>query len=396
MKNRSQSGQIMPFVALALTALLGVGGMGVDVGSWEYHQRTQQSAVDSAALGGAQQLTYSNCAGSSAAITAAQNDAANSGYAAGGNVTLTVQTPPQSGPYAGNSCAVAVQITNAKVPSYFARFFGKPSGVTESTSAVAVAAQKNPGCVYMLGTTQNTNFNGARMQAPSCSIYLNGSANFNGSTINAGSIGEGNFSGSNNNGGSFTGASPKAILPVANPCPEIAGCAYLTNNPPSTSGCNAKYSGGGNLSAGCYNNLNLNGNCVTLGPGVYTFAGSSNFNGAMIDGSAGVTIYIPPGATTNFNGVSPLTLTPPSTGSTAGVSYFQAPSNTNTVNFNGSSASISGLVYAPGAQINYNGSQGKYTVLVGLYANLNGTTGEDFGAPSGTETYLVRNAVLAE
>ena len=116
----------------------------------------------------------------------------------------------------------------------------------------------------------------------------------------------------------------------------------------------------------------------------------------MIDGSAGVTIYIPPGATTNFNNVSPLTLTPPSTGSTAGVSYFQAPSNTNTVNFNGSSASISGLVYAPGALINYNGGQGKYVVLVGLYGNFNGTSGEDFGAPSGTETHLVRNAVLAE
>ncbi len=101
------------------------------------------------------------------------------------------------------------------------------------------------------------------------------------------------------------------------------------------------------------------------------FAGSSNFNGAMIDGSAGVTIYIPAGASTNFNGVSPLTLAPQSTGSTyAGVTYFQVPSNTNTVNFNGSSASLSGLIYAPGALINYNGGQGKYVVLVGLYAKL--------------------------
>ncbi len=179
--------------------------MGVDVGSWEYHQRTQQSAVDSAALGGAQQLTYSNCTGSSAAITAAQNDAANSGYAAGGNVTLTVQTPPQSGPYAGNSCAVAVQITNAKVPSYFARFFGKSSGVTESTSAVAVASQKNNGLrVHARYDVRPRTLTERSMNAPSCSIYLNGSGNFNGWTINAGSIGEGNFR-AVNNGGSFTG-----------------------------------------------------------------------------------------------------------------------------------------------------------------------------------------------
>ncbi|HET6274951.1 MAG TPA: pilus assembly protein TadG-related protein [Candidatus Cybelea sp.] len=395
MKNRSQSGQIMPFVALALTALLGVGGMGVDVGTWEYHQRTQQSAVDSAALGGAQQLTYSNCTGSSAAITAAQNDAANSGYPAGGNVTLTVQTPPQSGPYAGNSCAVSVQITNAKVPSFFARFFGKQNGVTESTSAVAVASQKNNDCVYMLGTTQTTVFNGTKMNAPSCSIQLNGAGNFNGGTINAGSIGEGNFTGSHN-GGSFTGGQPAASLPVANPCPEIPGCAQLASNPPSTSNCTAKYSGGGTLQPGCYTNINLNGNCVTLAAGTYTFAGSSNFNGSMIDGSAGVTIYIPAGASANFNGVTPLTLTPPSSGSYAGVSYYQAPSNTSTVNFNGSSASLSGLIYAPGAEINYNGGQGKYVVLVGLYGNFNGTSGEDFGAPTGSETYLVRKAVLAQ
>jgi hypothetical protein len=395
MKNRWQSGQIMPFVALALTTLLGFGGMGVDVGTWEYHQRQQQSAVDSAALGGAQQLTYSNCTGSSAAITAAQNDAANSGYAAGGNVSVTVQTPPQSGPYAGNSCAVSVQITNAKVPSFFSRFFGKANGVSESTSAIAVAAQQNKGCIYMLAAGQNTNFHGANMQANSCRIYLNGSGNFNGATVNASSIGEGNYSGSNN-GGSFTGAAPTPMLPVANPCPEIAGCAYLTANPPSTSSCTGTYKGGGSLTPGCYNNLNLNGACVTLSSGLYVFAGSSNFNNAMIDGTSGVTIYIPAGATTNFNKVSPLTLSPPTTGNDAGVTYFQVASNTTDVNFNGSSTSMSGLIYAPGAAINYNGSQGKYTVLVGAYANLNNSTGEDFGAPTGGENYLVRNAVLAE
>lgn len=394
MKNRWQSGQIMPFVALMLTGLLGFGGMGADIGSWEYHQRQQQSAVDSAALGGAQQLTYSNCTSSSAAITAAQNDAANSGFAAGGNVTLTVQNPPASGPYAGNPCAVSVQINNAHVASFFSRFFGKANGVTESTSAVAVATQKNPGCIYMLGTTQTTTFNGTKMQAPGCSILLNGSGNFNGSTVNAGSIGEGNFSGSHN-GGSFTGATPSSMLPVGNPCSQITACNYIANNPPPTTSCKT-YSGGDTLTAGCYNNLNLNGHCVTLSSGTYVFTGTANFNGAMIDGSSGVTIYVPAGANVNFNGVSPLTLTPPSSGNFAGVSFYQVPSNSNVVNFNGTSTSISGLVYAPGAQINYNGNQGKYTVLVGLYGTFNGTSGEDFGAPTGTQTALISNARLAE
>lgn len=49
-------GQVLPLIAVLITALMGVGGMAVDVGSWEYHQQAQQSATDAAAVGGAQQL----------------------------------------------------------------------------------------------------------------------------------------------------------------------------------------------------------------------------------------------------------------------------------------------------------------------------------------------------
>lgn len=394
MGNGGQRGQVIPLIALCLTVLLGFGGLGVDVATWEYHQREQQSATDAAALGGAQQLIYSNCTNYSAATTAAQNDAGNGGFADGGNVTVTVQTPPQSGPYAGNACAVSVQITSANVASFLTRFFGQATGVSESTSAVASAALQNNGCIYMLGSGQNTNFNGSNVQAAPCSIYLNGSANFNSATVDAQYIGEANYTGSNN-GGSFTGSSPKKMLPVADPCPEIAGCAYLAANPPSTSPCTGTYNGQGVLNPGCYSNLNLNGATVTLSQGLYTFTGSSNFNKASITGT-GATIYVPAGASTNFNKVSSMTLTPPTSGNYTGVSYYQVPSNSNSINFNGSSTNISGLIYAPSASMNYNGSIGKYTILVAAYANLNGSTGEDFGAPGGGQSYLIRKAVLSE
>jgi hypothetical protein len=389
----NESGQVMPLIALTLAVLMGFGGMGVDVGYWEYVQREQQSATDAAALGGAQQLTYSNCANASAATAAADADAGRNGFRSNANVTIDVETPPKSGPYAADRCAVYVQIKNAHVASFFTRFFGLASGQSETTEAVAKAGPQGNGCIYMLAPNENTNFQSANLQAPGCSVYLNGSANFTSTAANAAFIGEGNYAGSNNVG-TFAGASPVAMLPVEDPCPEIVGCAYLAANPPPTSPCTGSYSGGGVLTPNCYSNLNLNGATVTLTPGTYVFAGSSNFNGATITGN-GVTIYMPAGASTNFNSVGSISLTPPSAGNYAGVTYYQVPANGSAVNFNASSTHVSGLIYAPGAMLNYNGSWGQYTILVAAYANLNNSAGEDFGPPAGGR-YGVQKAMVVE
>jgi Putative Flp pilus-assembly TadE/G-like len=390
-RGSGQRGSVMPLVAICLAALMGFAGLGVDVGYWEYQQRQQQSAADAAALAGAQQLNYSACVSSSAAQTAAKTDSSRNGFTDGSNsVAVTVNTPPTSGPFSGNSCAVAVSITSSKVPVFFARLFGF-SSVAETTQAVAQLADAN-GCIYMLAPNQNTNFQAANIQASTCSIYINGTANFNGATVNAAAIGEVNSSGSNN-AGTFSAATPAPMQPVADPCAEIAGCAYLTANPPSTSPCIATYNFVGAMQPGCYNNLNLNGATVTLAPGLYVLAGSSNLNMATITGT-GVTLYVPAGATTNFNKVSGVSITPPTTGNYVGVSYYQVANNSSTVNFNGSST-ISGLIYAPSAMMNYNGSTGQYTILVAAYSNLNMSSGEDFGAPASGQA-LIKKAVLAQ
>src|SRR5579863_397604 len=95
MRRSSESGQVMPLIALALAVLMGFGGMGVDVGYWEYVERQQQSATDAAALGAAQQLARSTCTNWSAATDAADTDAARNGFGSGANVAIAVQTPPR-------------------------------------------------------------------------------------------------------------------------------------------------------------------------------------------------------------------------------------------------------------------------------------------------------------
>jgi Flp pilus assembly protein TadG len=385
MRNRAQRGQVMPLIALGLTVMLGFGGLGVDVGSWEYHQREQQSAADAAALGGAQQLIYSNCTNYSAATTAAQNDAANGGFPAGGNVALTIQAPPQSGPFAGNGCAVYVRVTSNHVASYFAKLFGIGNGVSESTQAIAAVAGagRNTPCIFLLSPTAQANFNGAHVNSPGCGIAINDTANFNGASISAPSIG---YAGAapNENGSTFGMASPSRMLPVSDPCPEIAGCAYTAANPPSSNACTSFNGNGysGTLSAGCYSSLNLNGANVTLqSGGTYVLSGSSNFNGAHVTGT-NVTIFVTAtGTAPNFNGAT-VNLSAPTTGNLAHVLYYQVPSNTTSANFNGSNNLYNGLIYCPGAtSVNFNGAHGGYVVLVFGSTNFNGSGAVDFATP---------------
>jgi hypothetical protein len=394
MRRRGESGQVLPLVAICLAGLMGFGGMAVDVGYWRYQQREQQSATDAAALGGAQQLLYSGCPNSGAATTAAQSDAASAGFTSGGNVAVNVANPPAS-TFSGDACAVSVQITKQRVASFFTRLFGKAAGINESTQAVATLSATGGGCIYLLSMRTSSNFNGSTVNAPKCGISINDTANFNGARVDAASIG---YAGGppNENGAVFTGAAPAAMLPVADPCPEIAGCAYLTANPQSTSPCTSFNGNGfsGVLSPGCYSNLNLNGANVTLRPGTYVLNGGSNFNGAHVTG-AGVTLYVTAtGTPPNFNGAN-VTLSPPTSGSENGVLYYQAPANTGSPNFNGSSNSYSGLLYAPNAtSVNFNGASGGYVVLVFGATNFNGSNAYDFASPSGES--LIKKAVLAE
>lgn len=396
MSNHASRGQVLPLVALTLTGLFGFSGLAVDVGFWEYQENAQQTATDAAAMGAAQELGYKGCPNTTEATATAQQDAASNGYSSNGsiNVIVNVQNPPASGAYSGSPCAVYVQISTAKVSSWFSRLFGFGNGATITTQAVATLTSNAAGCIYMLQTSQNTNFNGSTVNTPHCAILLNGSANFLSSKVDAAMIGEVNYSGSNNSG-TFTQASPQQILPVADPCMEISGCAYLTNNPPSTSPCNGSYSGNGTLSPGCYKDLNLNGATVTFSTGTYVFTGGPNLNGANITAN-GATIYIPASTIINFNKVSSLTLAPPSTGNTAGVSYYQVKSNSADVNFNGASTVASGLIYAPSSQINYNNSSNVYTVLVGAFANLNLSAGSDFATPAPGAAIIAQRAILAQ
>lgn len=393
--NRTRErGTVLPLVALSLTMVLGFAGLAIDVAYLEYRQQQQQLATDAAAVGGAQALGRTNCSNATTGEAAAQFDAGLDGFYNSTRTAVTVVSPPSAGPYANNACAISVHITTQNVSTWFSRLFGFTQGMAESTDAVALSSATGTGCIYLLSTTLNQNFNGANVNTK-CGILINDTANFNGSNISAPYIG---YAGStpNVNGANFAQATPAPMLVVADPCPEIAGCAYLAANPPPMNSC-ISYNGNGfngTLKAGCYSYLNLNGANVTLS-GTYTLSGTSNFNGAHITGT-NVTIYVPASGTPpNFNGTN-VSLSPPTSGNQTGVLYYQVPANTGSANFNGTSSNYSGLIYAPDApSVNFNGSNGNYVVLVFGGINFNGSNTQDFATPPPGGS-LITEAVVTE
>jgi hypothetical protein len=395
---KRESGQVLPLIALALTALFGFGGIGVDVGFLEYRQQAQQTATDAAATGGAQALVRAGCPNKSVATAEAVADATSNGFTNGTNsVTVTVQNPPSSGAFTTNNCSVYVSITKANVPTFFERVFGQTSA-TETTQAVAtVQSASNGACIYLLSTSAWSSFNNATVNAPGCAIAINYSADFNGGTIASPSIGYAGPS-PNMGGTKFTLATPAPMLQVADPCAEIPGCAYLAANPPSISGCqgyNSPNSGSVQIQPGCYSYLNLNGAAVTFEPGLYVLDGNINDNNSIVTGN-GVTLYVPAGADGPNLDNQNVNLTPPTSGNYAGVLYYQVPGNSSSFNFNGSNVNMTGLIYAPSStSVNFDDQSGNYVVLVVGAMNFNQNQAFDFATPPPTQS-LIKQAVITE
>ncbi len=397
MKRLGQSGQVLPLIAVVLSGLMGFAGMSVDVGYLEYWQQKQQNATDAAAIGGAEVLARSNCVSAASAQSAAVADAQENGFNNAGNTTVTAVSPPTSGPYSGNSCAVSVQIQTQHVTTWFSRLFGYPNGMTESTQAVGTINANGGACIYLLSTSTWSSFGGANLYAPGCAIAINYTADFNSGSITSPSIG---YAGGSPNYGSMTFpmAAPAPMLSVADPCSEIPGCAYLTSNPPATncsSGLNV--SGSQTIGPGCYTYLNGGGSgtTVTMKPGLYVISQNMNTNGSNFTGS-NVTIYVASGANAPQFDNATVTLSAPTSGNYQNVLYYQVPGNTSGLDFNGPNVAASGLIYAPSSNnVNFDEGVSTYAVLVFGSMNFNGANAMDLATPAPGQS-LIKQAVLGQ
>ncbi|CAN5133999.1 pilus assembly protein TadG-related protein [soil metagenome] len=106
-----QRGQAIVMVAVTMMALLMIVGLAIDAGQLYAARRTMQESADASAYAGA--VVLYQLGSQAEARDAAVADATRNGYPTGGNIIVTVNLPPVSGPNAGSARHVEVIITDS-------------------------------------------------------------------------------------------------------------------------------------------------------------------------------------------------------------------------------------------------------------------------------------------
>ena len=104
-----EGGAIAVMFALMLPVLIGFVGLGIDVGMWFQERRNMQTATDAAVVSAAWE--QASGASNAAMLTIANSEAARQGYIDGTD-TMTLFSPPATGPYAGLTGYVEVSIVH--------------------------------------------------------------------------------------------------------------------------------------------------------------------------------------------------------------------------------------------------------------------------------------------
>lgn len=397
---RDTNGASAVLIGLSMTVLMGFAGLAVDAGVWYADKRNAQGAADAAAYSAAIDAAAGDT--TTGVITTAKAITARYGMTDATNgVTVTVNTPPASGPNTSNSKAVEVVVAKAERLFLSGLFTTAP---TVKARAVSVAGSSGGlYCVMTLDTaagttTTTTATNGATIDLTACGVQVNGpgsnalSVN-GGATIRATTVSVvGGISLSNGGSIVVSGAKTTAASPVANPyanvaVPAVGACNYN----------NANYSSGGQqytISPGVYcNGLNVsNGVSVTMNPGVYIINGGVlGLLSGTITATSGVTFVLTGSgssyATANIaNGVT-LNLTAPTAGATAGLAIFQDPaaptSGQDTVE-GGATMNVKGALYFPHQTVNFSNGTSNNSVCTQLIAyDLVFTGGAKFGNTCG-------------
>ncbi|MGH9414060.1 MAG: DUF192 domain-containing protein [Terriglobales bacterium] len=383
-RRRRQSGQTMVLVVLALAVLLGIAGLGADVGVARVEQTRLQAVADAAAIAGASNIPSNNV------LAGAQSAATLNGFSSGsGGDTLTVNHPPRSGPHAGDAAYIEV-IASRQQPTFFANVFGIAS-LTPSARAVAHLGN-GAGCIYVLDpyAADALQLNGSFDIQMQCALYIDSDSSIallaNGSgTLSASAIGVAGgalINGSISVQPSLTEGMIPLNDPLASlPVPSASGSCSTTTIVNGT--------GDATLNPGLYcAPLIINGSpTVTFNPGVYFLQAGIIMNGSPTLLGAGVTLYNSAGAFT-LNGSAATELSAPTTGPYAGILVFQARSNLLPLTINGNQSVLNGAVYAPTARIVDNGSlsgSSSYSIFVGGTVTINGSAdfNDDFSSLPG-------------
>jgi len=372
---RDTHGVVAIIVGLTLPVLAGFGMLGIDVGFWYFERRDLQTAADAAALSAAWRLADGQDA---SMITAATADAVRNGFDSGRG-TLTLNSPPTSGPSQGDANAVQVQLS-MPVDMFYARVFGSQNAVVNVVASAEVTGDGDfcmlsldpslDGAITARGNaTLEMDCGIAVNSSSSSALRISGSPDVDVTNI---SIAGGLEVNGNPNivtaGGIREGARP-ALDPYADLVAPLPGACDETG---------LKIKKTKTISPGTYcGGLDVTSQAdLTMEPGLYIFDGGEiRVNGqARIQGT-GVTLVLTGSggdyATMRINGGSDIDLSAPTTGPWQGVLIYQdrnAPANHENKINGGSALRWEGVVYFPAQAIEFTGNNGVGATCLHLVA----------------------------
>jgi Flp pilus assembly protein TadG len=385
---RAERGAVALYVAIALPAFVGAGGIAVDVASWYSTKRTMQSGVDAAAYAAALELAQQglNEAPDLTAMQAVANDAASRN---GIGTMVTLNVPPLSGPAAGDPQSVEVVVTEP-APVYFTGLFlGAAPDIT--TRAVAKAAVSDA-CIWALHPSAK----GALTVSGGADIDLDCGVVVNSNDPDA-ALDQSGTSCLSATSISITGGYDGDCV---SPEPEVSmpnyGDPLSSLVEPSFGSCdfnskvNVSSGASATLTPGVYcKGIALNGN-VVFQPGLYVLKG----DGLEIQSSAtvtnnenasgGVTFYLT-GSGTKYASVSiaagsDVTLTPMTTGPLANVLFFQDRNAKNGQSKLTGQAQmhLTGIIYFANSEVEFTGGSAMDQADVLLVASTLKITGNTY------------------
>lgn len=428
MSGSKRSGQVLIMTTLLIVPLVGALGLVTDFGYMHYVKETAQSAAESAAQAavinfhqtqGGAAYTCSLPAGSGPVVCAnpsvgtcdtsiamPQNAVEHGcmyaqahGFNSAGSVTYQsdVNSVPPDAPGMPIAGWWVTYRAIKRVPQLFSAILGNTSGLVVARSTGAVVGATD--CIYALDPTQQAaiSVGGSANLVASCGLYVNSNAtcalSTNGNaTVSAteydvvGTSCTHNVLSPTPNTGVAPTTDPLSGLPA--PASPTYNCDYKNYNMPNNKAVT--------LSAGVYcGGINVGNNTVTFQPGNYILVGgglTTQSTNSIIAG-AGVMFYNTygngqyNGGTTNYsyspiniNANSSVTLTAPTTGTYAGILFFDdrtAPSGNPDSYGGGASAVYTGTIYDANNGITMYGNSSintAYTLIVADTISLIGTS----------------------
>ena len=368
---RDRTGSVAATVAILSPVLIGAMGLGAETGYWYLKQRRIQNAADVAVHAAAVRLHNGDAA---AGYTAMASYVAGRAEVDMGDAAITVNVPPTSGAFAGESGAVEVILTE-DIPRSFSAVF-EPGTVTVTGRSVAVLDGGGPGCIMALSATEQE------------AINVGGSANINLAGCDMVSNAAGISFDMDGGGGSVHARCIQTVGQAVTTNSLTVDCAQLREYAPPApdpyAGVDEPVPNGiclpGNVGANhvvtnlspivphtsglasmrfC-NGLTLRGD-VNMAPGIYFIEGGDfRINAGTNVLGDGVVIYLADGVEMDFNGSAHIDLSAPTSGPYAGILVFGSrDATTMSHKINGDAGVIvDGAIYTPASHLDILGSAG--------------------------------------